>query len=688
MFTVIALMTIVALFMLTGPELEAYSFPGEATLAPFSFEAHPYSRILVFGFMIVGAIALLYGLQVAKPSEQALSVAAIASAVGISFAADFITLFLFWELLTFTGAFIVMLNNTPESRQMGYRFLFFHVVGGLIVFFGILQHYVAAGSLDVVTPEAGLIFFIIGFGFKAAFIPLHVWVPWCYPYSSFPSSVVLAGLTTKVGVFAIARILPPMLAISFMGACMALFGIFCALQQKDLRKLLSYHCVSQVGYMVAGVGLATHYGVDGGLLHNINHMFFKALLFMCAGALIYATGTANVKDLHHPGEDKQTIWRALPLVTAGALIGSFAISGVPPFNGYVSKYLLKKAMYGVPPMEQMLMIASIGTTISFCKFFYFGFIKAYGQIKRRPPVTLLAGIVVMSAGCLLLGIRPDLMTNVLPYQSSLAVYSLDGMWAGIQLVLIGIIFFILTARILEKGVKLPAWCSIEYLVMVPVSKLLLRVLCRSGVSLDTSLNNIYREIGNRFVSACRRVASVDSSLDGFYMNTGRKTVQTLGRTKELDGAINIVYERTGERVGQITEHAKIFEGAINRTYEITGQTALRMAERSHLVEEALDDAYEQSSRLALRLIGRTWKVEKSVSVGYDKVGAKARRIVLTGVVRDRSEEGLPYGEKPVNVFNPMEWNIRNINFDQLLMAIMLGLVIFVLFYYGRDMVGM
>jgi formate hydrogenlyase subunit 3/multisubunit Na+/H+ antiporter MnhD subunit len=214
---------------------------------------------------------------------------------------------------------------------------------------------------------------------------------------------------------------------------------------KDMRRLLSYHIISQVGYMVAGAGVAGHYGVDGSLLHVINHMLYKALLFMSAGAVLMAAGTENLHDLGHHTSDENVppVWKGLPIAALGATVGALAISGVPPFNGYVSKYLLKKAMYGAGPAEMMLMFASVGTVVSFCKFCYFGFFKARAHMKRDITVTMKAAILVTSASCIILGVYPYLINNILPYHSKLAVYNKDGvLTTALKFLGIGVLVFV------------------------------------------------------------------------------------------------------------------------------------------------------------------------------------------------------------------------------------------------------
>lgn len=460
-------------------------------IALINFSMHPYSRIAAFGFTFVGALGILYGIQVSKPVEQVVSFAAIASAVGVAFSDNFISFLFFWELLTITTSTLIFAKNTKSSIHAAYRVFFLQLAGGFSITVGIILNYYATGSFAVQIPEAGLPFFILGIGIKAAFLPLHFWVPWGYPEAAFSSSVLLAALCTKVGVYGVARVLPPGDFIALMGASMAIVAVSFAIVQSDLRRLLSFHIVSQVGYMVAGIGLGSAYGVDGGLLHLVNHMIYKALLFMSAGAIIYSTGTENIHELHHPHTSNQgpNLWKLMPMITIGAIVGALAISGTPLFNGYVSKYLLKKAAEGVNPVESMLLVAGVGTALSFAKFVYFGFIDAKIKTFRLPTLTMNIAITLSAISCILLGVWPDLIKSIIPFSSSLHVYSLNGAWAALRAILFGIIIFILIARYMEK-IKFSPRFNADYLVYTPSVKGSLFIFSSIGRILDSIIDRI------------------------------------------------------------------------------------------------------------------------------------------------------------------------------------------------------
>jgi multicomponent Na+:H+ antiporter subunit D len=465
MLTYIAGLLFLAFYLLAGAELGSYTLFADSAyqlktnLTLFSFSEHPYSKIAGFGFLFVGAIGLLYGLDVSRPGEQAVSLGAIASAVGVCFADNFITFLFFWETLTLTTAALVFLRRTPHAVRMAYRMLFFSLMSGFSLLVGVILQYNATGTFELMYPVAGLSFFILGIGIKTAFLPLYFWVPWGYPAANFPCSVLLAALCTKVGVYAVARILPPSNFIITMGACMAVFAVTMALFQSNLRRFLSYHIISQVGYMVAAVGLGISLSVDGGLLHLLNHMIYKALLFMSVGALIFTVGTENFQELHYgkdpAGKEKETspLWKALPVAFIGALVGSLAISGTPLFNGYVSKYLIKNAVHGLNLVEMLLLITSVGTVLCFCKFIYFGFIKTRAEVQRKLTFSMQAAMVILTASCLITGIWPQSLATILPHNSSLDVYSVDGIKTALLLLVLGIGAFVLLARVLEKEIK-------------------------------------------------------------------------------------------------------------------------------------------------------------------------------------------------------------------------------------------
>ncbi len=359
------------------------------------------------------------------------------------------TFFFFWELLSLTTAGVIFLNKEDNVYNTGLLYLLTHLSGGILLLLGIMINYQYTGSLELATPQAGVPFFILAIGIKTAFIPFHYWLVYGYPAATWAGTVLLSALSTKIGVYAVARILEPSLSIAYMGGFMAVFGIIMALLQKKMRPLLCYHIISQVGYMVAGVGLGVTLSIDGGLLHLLNHMLYKALLLMSAGTVIYVVGTEKMKNLGG-------LWRKLPVTAAGGLIGSLAITGAPPFNGFISKTMLKYGTEQERVLSILLLIASIGTAMSFSKFMYFTFLKKKDKnqqmkIKTEAPWGLRTAMIITSLLVIIMGIFPSILGHLAPYQSSTFVYSFSAIKDSLLFIIAGIIGFIGLSSFLDPA---------------------------------------------------------------------------------------------------------------------------------------------------------------------------------------------------------------------------------------------
>ncbi len=464
---------ILAFFMLTGPEIYDVSlFPD--MFYPFSFSAHSYSRILVFGLALSGALGLLFGLTRSIFKEQLLGFLAIIGAIGLILANDFRTLFFFWELVTISSSALVLFHAKTSKWVLnrGMRFFFMHLSGGLLLLFGILLHYAETGSAALELPQGGMIFFILGFGIKTAFIPFHLWIAWGYPAASIYSAIILASLSTKIGVYAIARVLPPLDILVYMGVAMVVVGAGLAMMQTKMRELLSYSIMSQVGYMVAGAAIGSALAVDGALLHAVNHMVYKALLFMCAAYVIHAQGGEELLNINKSNLDQgrlqKPVWKLYPVASAGAVIASLSALGIPPMSGYVSKTLLREAIYDYEFMAAALAIAGVGTVIAFCKFVYLGFLKNHVSTVSEPSFFMNLAIVLTSFASIGLGIYPQLLAPLLPHGASLAVYSVTGLMDAVKIFIIGVFLYAFTNKFLDRAIPCLGRLSIESLFLNPL----------------------------------------------------------------------------------------------------------------------------------------------------------------------------------------------------------------------------
>jgi multicomponent Na+:H+ antiporter subunit D len=262
----------------------------------------------VFGYImsLMCIIGTLYGLHVKEDAQHIASWFYVAGSIGCIYAGDFITLFLFWELMAFSSVFLIWFRGRKESLGAGYRYLLVHITGGVALLGGMVWHCQAQGSwafddsfcnlaVRHATPATCLI--MIGFLLNAAVPPLHAWLPDAYGEATFNGSVFMCAFTTKTAVYALCRGFAGMEILVPLGVIMALYGVVYAVLENDCRRLLAYHIISQVGYMVAGVGLGTHMAINGACAHAFAHILYKGLLFMGCGAVLHMTGQSKFTEL-------------------------------------------------------------------------------------------------------------------------------------------------------------------------------------------------------------------------------------------------------------------------------------------------------------------------------------------------------------------------------------------------------
>ncbi|HDQ07798.1 MAG TPA: hypothetical protein ENN44_03335 [Methanoculleus sp.] len=396
----------------SSTELAVSLLPGIETVL---LQVDPMRSLAGAVFALAGLLTLVYAACRELPAAETMGMtASLGATLGIVYAGDLITVFLFWELLALASLSIIWSSEDPGSQGAGYRYLLFHIFGGACLLGGIAYTVVTTGSAAIgpVAAGPGLLLMLTGIGVNAAFIPLHTWAPDAYPRASVAGSVALCIFTTKAAVFLLAAIGGWGVAVAYMGAAMALYGAVFALMQDDIRRLLSYSIISQVGYMVAAIGAGTAAGIDAGLAHMVNDILFKSLLFMAAGALIYRTGCMRLSGLGG-------LARPMPLTTACAVIGGLALAGLPGLNGAVSKGMVIEAAAGVPYLPEMLLAGAVVTVIYVLRFLWLAFFRpapGTGEpaLPREAPLPMLVAMGLTAALCLAIGLFPDLLTGLLP----------------------------------------------------------------------------------------------------------------------------------------------------------------------------------------------------------------------------------------------------------------------------------
>lgn len=395
-----------------APDLTVGLIPGIETVL---LTVDPMRRLAGGIFALSGLLVLIYAMYRDLPTAETIGIlASIGAAMGVVYAGDFITVFIFWELLALASLLIIWSSGAAESAGAGYRYLLFHIFGGTCLLGGIAHTVVTTGSaaIDPVGDGAGLLLMLVGIGVNAAFIPLHTWVPDAYPRASVVGSVALCIFTTKAAVFLLAAIGGWGVMVAYMGGAMALYGAVYALMQDDIRRLLAYSIISQGGYMVAAVGVGSVAGIDAGLAHMVNDILFKSLLFMAAGAVILRTGSHRLSELGRLG-------RTMPVTTLCAVIGGLSLAGLPGLNGAMSKGMVIEAAGVVPYLSPLLLVSAVITVLYVYRFLYLGFFRPAagtreGILPKDPSVPMMVAMGVAALLCIAIGLFPEILTDLLP----------------------------------------------------------------------------------------------------------------------------------------------------------------------------------------------------------------------------------------------------------------------------------
>ncbi|MCD6486750.1 MAG: Na(+)/H(+) antiporter subunit D [Syntrophobacterales bacterium] len=401
---------------------------------------------LCFGyvFVIIAFIGMIYALHVKEDGQHVAAFLYIGSTMGVVFAGDFFTLYAFWEIMAVASVFLIWYRKDRKALDAGFRYIMVHIFGGCCLLAGIIIHVADTGSIyfnliDLTGPGSKLI--LLGFIINAAVPPFHAWLSDAYPEGTITGSVFLTAFTTKSAVYVLLRGFPGTEVLIWLGAIMAVYGVVFAVIENDIRRLLSYHIISQVGYMVAGVGIGTTLAMNGAAAHAFCHILYKALLFMSAGAVIYVTGRRKMTDLQG-----RNLYRQMPVTLILYLIGAFSISAVPLFSGFVSKTMVTAAAADTHRALVFLMLhlASIGTffclTLKLTNGTWFGKdTEGSGEEKikgaREAPLNMLIAMGLAAFACVFIGVYPQVLYHILPYPVDYQPYTTHHVINAMQLLL-------------------------------------------------------------------------------------------------------------------------------------------------------------------------------------------------------------------------------------------------------------
>ncbi len=481
------------------------------------------SFVFLHVFLIMAFIGALYGLKVKQVGQKAAGFLYVAGSLGTTLAGDYLTVFIFWELMAFSSVFLVWYSPRPNASKAGFRYLLIHTIGGLVLLGGILLRYKTTGSLafEALDPAtAGLPEYLIMIGFilNAAVPPLHAWLADAYPEATVTGAVFMCAFTTKTAVYVLARAFPGFGVLTILGAVMTLYGVFYAVIENDARRILAYHIISQVGYMVCGVGIGTQMAINGACAHAYAHILYKALLFMGAGAVLQMTGKSKLSELGG-------LYRYMPWAFVFTLIGGISISGFPLTSGFISKSMIIAAAgeNHQPVIMLMLTLAAVGTFLSvgikLPYFIWFGQDKVYEPAPKEASWNMNLAMGIAAFLCLFLGFGPGYhaLYALLPFEVDYHPYSAYHLSETLQLLACtGLGFYLFIKRLKPKD-KIALDLDWFYRKGTPVFMAWVK---RWLGGLDNWINDVYKTIGIRMTNALAKgfsrfdVDGIDWAIDG------------------------------------------------------------------------------------------------------------------------------------------------------------------------------
>ncbi|MET0013213.1 MAG: Na(+)/H(+) antiporter subunit D [Sedimenticola sp.] len=514
-----------AIVMLAAPLLGAYGVyqlePGMTfTFQLMGLELTPLrvdSLSILFGYLfhLAAFIGVVYALHVKDRMQDVAALAYAGSAIGAVFAGDLLTLFVYWELLAVTSAVLIFARRNERSLKAGMRYLFMQIGSGVLLLAGAIM-YASAGNgitfdfIGLDAPGAWLIF--IAFGIKAAFPMLHGWLTDAYPEATPTGTVFLSAFTTKVAIYALARGFPGTELLITIGALMTCFPIFYAVIENDLRRVLAYSLINQLGFMVVGIGIGTELALNGAVAHAFNDVIFKGLLMMSMGAVLHVTGEMR-------GSELGGLYKKMPKTAILCMVGAASISAFPLFSGFVSKSMVVSAAIqeGHTLVWLALLFASAGVfhhagiKIPFFAFFHHD--SRYVEKAHEAPTNMLIAMTIAAVLCIGIGSFPGFLYSLLPYDTGYSAYDVSHVLAQMQLLAFSALAFtwLKLAHIYPPELKsvnldaewlyrrvLPDWVHSLMAKLAPID----RAVRKQGLALvDLGLQGLARHHGSYGVLA-------------------------------------------------------------------------------------------------------------------------------------------------------------------------------------------
>ena len=432
--SIVALFTLCLALLMIPPVLSG-DFPecvlvsGDVSIIGISFFVDEIGLIMSISISFLWVLAMIYSRGYMSGEKNikryyAFMLLSLGATMGIVTAKNLFSLYIFFEVMTVTTYVFVIHEETPEAMYAGKLYIYILLAFGVLLLFPILATYVLTGSLDMNTPGLFLsgnttmhfvifVCYMLGFGAKAGLFPLHIWLPKAHSIAPAPASALLSGVLIEIGAYGMIRVIfnifgvgmitqEMWILLAVLASINIFFGSAVAISQREIKTLLAYSSIAQMGYIMLGIAFLASQGLTGSVFHIFNHVFMKGCLFLCAGAIIHETGIRNVEDFRGLG-------KAMPKTMFAFTIAALAMIGIPPLNGFASKWILcmgalESGSAASAFFVFLLLLSSLMSVIYFLPLI----MRAYfenGDVKGRDPgVWMMLPILVLALGCVIFGI--------------------------------------------------------------------------------------------------------------------------------------------------------------------------------------------------------------------------------------------------------------------------------------------
>jgi multicomponent Na+:H+ antiporter subunit D len=409
------------------------------------------SKIFGYIFTLNAFAAFIYAFYLKDNGQHISALIYIGSALGAVFAGDLVSFYFFWEVMAVSSTFLILARRSKKSMGAGMRYILVHLFGGLCLLAGIVIYISNTGSVvfEAMTQQnLATWLMLLGVLVNAAAPPFSAWLSDAYPEATVTGGVILSAYTTKTAVYTLIRGFPGWEILIVVGCIMTLYGIIYALLENDMRRILAYSIINQVGFMVTGVGIGTVMSLNGAAAHAFAHIIYKALLWMSAGSVLYMTGKSKCTELGG-------LYKTMPLTLIFGTIGALAISSFPGTSGFTTKSLIIEGSIHEHLFWPWLIleIASAGVFLhAGIKFPYFVFFaKDKGLRPGETNKSMLTAMGFLSFICIFLGVYPKPLYDILPYEMEYYhAYSISHVATQLQLLMFSALVFFLFLALLKR----------------------------------------------------------------------------------------------------------------------------------------------------------------------------------------------------------------------------------------------